>query len=123
MVVTLTTAYCADVSSSESEKSWNVGLMGGAYGGGFIVAAVLFAVTGEFFNYKFPFYIAAVLSAVNTVFIYFGVRESLPPEKRSNFEWSKVSSHLSLLSLLLILDYKKFLSGESTRGFPLDLQN
>jgi DHA1 family tetracycline resistance protein-like MFS transporter len=73
-------AYISDVTDAEN-RSKGLGLIGAAFGIGFIVGPV----TGGFlsqFGYNVPAFVAAGLSLLNLVLIYAWLPESLTAEKR-----------------------------------------
>lgn len=77
---TVATAYIADVSTPE-KKAQNFGLIGAAFGLGFIVGPVIGGISGEI-DVKLPFFIAGGLTLLNFVYGLFVLPESLPIEKR-----------------------------------------
>lgn len=77
------TAYIADISSP-TEKAANFGLIGAAFGIGFVLGPALGGIAAEI-SITAPFWIAAVLSAANALFGVFVLPESLTPEKRRPF--------------------------------------
>lgn len=77
------TAYIADISSPK-EKAANFGLIGAAFGIGFVLGPAVGGIAAEI-SITAPFWIAAVLSAGNAVFGFFILPESLAPEKRRPF--------------------------------------
>jgi len=74
-------AYIADVTSPE-ERSRGMGLIGAAFGLGFIFGPAIGGLLSHF-SLSAPFLFASVLAAVNAVAIYFLLPESLPLERRS----------------------------------------
>ncbi|MEL7211930.1 MAG: MFS transporter [Pseudomonadota bacterium] len=77
------TAYVADVSTPQN-KAANFGLIGAAFGIGFVLGPAIGGIAAEI-SLTAPFWIAAVLSAANALFGVFVLPESLPPEKRRPF--------------------------------------
>ncbi|MFL4470596.1 TCR/Tet family MFS transporter [Tateyamaria armeniaca] len=77
------TAYIADISPPK-EKAANFGLIGAAFGIGFVLGPALGGIAAEI-NIAAPFWIAAALSAGNALFGYFVLPESLTPDKRRPF--------------------------------------
>ena len=77
------TAYVADISSPQ-EKARNFGLIGAAFGIGFVLGPALGGLAAEL-NVTAPFWIAASLCAVNALFGYIVLPESLTPKKRRAF--------------------------------------
>jgi DHA1 family tetracycline resistance protein-like MFS transporter len=77
------TAYIADISSPQ-ERAANFGLIGAAFGIGFVLGPALGGIAAEI-SVAAPFWIAAILSAGNAVFGYFVLPESLSLDKRRPF--------------------------------------
>lgn len=77
------TAYIADISDPK-EKAANFGLIGAAFGIGFVLGPAIGGLAAEI-SIAAPFWIAAVLSAGNALFGYFVLPESLTPDKRRPF--------------------------------------
>ena len=77
------TAYVADISSPQ-EKAANFGLIGAAFGIGFVLGPALGGLAAEL-SVTAPFWIAASLCAVNALFGYVVLPESLPTQKRRAF--------------------------------------
>jgi MFS family permease len=80
------TAYIADVTKPE-ERARGMGMIGMAFGFGFIFGPALGGMLAgvEIFGRAgaLPCFIAAGLSLVNLAWVYFRLKESLPPERRS----------------------------------------
>lgn len=78
-------AYIADVTESH-ERTKAFGLIGAAFGLGFVLGpAISGLLTG--FGIAAPAYAAGTLAVANTLFGYFVLPESLPPEKRQRGAW------------------------------------
>jgi DHA1 family tetracycline resistance protein-like MFS transporter len=77
-------AYIADISNDEN-RSKNFGLIGIAFGTGFVLGPVIGGFLGEF-GPRIPFYGAAALSFVNFVVACFMLPETLAPKNRRRFE-------------------------------------
>ena len=90
-------AYIADISTPE-KRAQNFGLLGAAFGLGFIIGPVLGGLLGQYGS-RVPFMAAAGLSFVNWLYGYFILPESLQPENRRKFEWSRANPIGSLLNL------------------------
>jgi DHA1 family tetracycline resistance protein-like MFS transporter len=82
-------AYIADVSD-ESNRAKNFGMIGAAFGLGFIIGPLLGGVFGEI-GVRVPFYVAAGLAFTNFLYGYFILPESLPEEKRRPFSWARAN--------------------------------
>ncbi|MGI4867200.1 MAG: TCR/Tet family MFS transporter [Janthinobacterium lividum] len=94
---TTATAYIADVSPPE-KRAQNFGLVGAAFGLGFIVGPLLGGFFGEF-GPRVPFIAAAGLSLLNFLYGLFLIPESLPASQRRPFEWARANALASLLRL------------------------
>ncbi|MFY7987779.1 MAG: TCR/Tet family MFS transporter [Flavobacterium sp.] len=81
---TTASAYIADVSTHEN-RAKNFGLMGAAFGLGFIIGPVLGGLLGQF-GTRIPFIAAAILCMLNFLYGYFILPESLDKDKRRPFE-------------------------------------
>ena len=82
-------AYIADVTAPE-DRARAFGLMGAAFGVGFVVGPAIGGLLGEF-GPRVPFYVAAAISGLNFVYGYFVLPETLPPEKRRPFDWRRAN--------------------------------
>jgi DHA1 family tetracycline resistance protein-like MFS transporter len=90
-------AYIADVSSAE-KRAQNFGLLGAAFGLGFIIGPVTGGLLGEI-GPRVPFYAAALVTFLNLTYGYFVLPESLTKENRREFEWSRANPLGALLAL------------------------
>jgi len=95
---TAATAYIADISTKEN-KAKNFGLIGAAFGLGFVVGPIIGGVAGEYIGVKAPFLIAAALTLANLVFGFFFVPESLSKEKRRKVNKVKMIPGVSIVKL------------------------
>jgi DHA1 family tetracycline resistance protein-like MFS transporter len=87
---TTASAYIADVSTDETSKAKNFGLIGAAFGLGFMLGPAL----GGFLSgwgIRAPFYAAAVLCLLNCLYGYFILPESLSKDKRRPFDWRRAN--------------------------------
>jgi len=82
-------AYIADVTAPE-ERAKAFGLMGAAFGLGFVMGPALGGLLGEF-GPRVPFFAAAGLSALNFVYGWFVLPETLPPDRRRAFDWRRAN--------------------------------
>jgi DHA1 family tetracycline resistance protein-like MFS transporter len=95
--MTTAMAYIADVSTPE-KRAQNFGLIGAAFGLGFIVGPVLGGVLGQF-GTRIPFFAAAGLALLNFLYGYFILPESLTKENRRPFNFKKANAWASLARL------------------------
>jgi DHA1 family tetracycline resistance protein-like MFS transporter len=86
---TTASAYIADISTSEN-RAKNFGMLGAAFGLGFIIGPVLGGFLGKY-GERIPFYAAAVLALLNFLYGYFVLPESLPKENRREFSWKRAN--------------------------------
>ena len=82
-------AYIADVSTPET-RARNFGLVGVMFGLGFICGPAFGGLLGGI-HLRLPFFVSAGLALINWMYGYFILPESLPPEQRSSFTWSKAN--------------------------------
>lgn len=82
-------AFIADITAPE-DRAKAFGLMGAAFGLGFVIGPALGGFLGSF-GTRVPFFIAAGVSVMNFVFGYFVLPETLPVEKRRAFAWSRAN--------------------------------
>ncbi|WP_448098944.1 TCR/Tet family MFS transporter [Luteibacter yeojuensis] len=78
---TTANAYIADVTPPE-KRAAAFGMLGGAFGIGFIVGPALGGFLGGI-DLRLPFWVAAGLALTNFLYGFFILPESLPPEKRA----------------------------------------
>ncbi|EKO34327.1 transporter, major facilitator family protein [Leptospira santarosai str. MOR084] len=90
-------AYIADISPPE-KRAENFGILGAAFGLGFIIGPVIGGALGQYGS-RAPFLAAAVLTLVNWLFGFFILPESLGKENRRKFEWKKTNPIGSLINL------------------------
>ncbi|HJU26035.1 MAG TPA: TCR/Tet family MFS transporter [Rhodanobacteraceae bacterium] len=91
-------AYIADITPRE-KRAAAFGLLGAAFGIGFIVGPALGGFLGHFWI-RLPFWVAAGLSLVNFCYGLFVLPESLPKDRRSaRIDWR----HANPLGSLLLL--------------------
>lgn len=129
-------AYIADVSPPE-KRAQNFGLIGMAFGLGFVAGPLLSAflatvelplpgfisqLTGYSVlpGIRFPFVVAATLALTNALYGFFVVPESLAPENRRAFSWARANPVGTLFALskypvVLGLGLALFLAGVSQR--------
>lgn len=116
---TTATAYIADISTPE-KRAQNFGLVGAAFGVGFIIGPMIGGICGQW-GARIPFYVAAGFSLVNFIYGYFVLPESLAPEHRRKFDWKRANpigslKHLSrypVIGGLVVTFFLVFLAGKS----------
>jgi len=94
---TTANAYIADISTPE-KRAANFGLVGVAFGLGFIIGPVIGGILGKY-NVHYPFLAAAGLAFLNAIYGYFILPESLDPENRRPLELKKINPFTSLIQL------------------------
>jgi len=94
---TTATAYIADISEPE-KRAQNFGLIGAAFGLGFIIGPVVGGISAQWGS-RVPFIAASVLTLMNFLYGYFFIPESLDSNNRRNFEWKRANPVSSLLNL------------------------
>lgn len=108
--ITTASAYIADVSTPEN-RAKNFGMIGAAFGLGFIIGPVIGGLLGQFGS-RVPFYAAAILCMLNFLYGYFILPESLSKENRRAFEWKRANpigafinlkKHPTLIGLMLAI--------------------
>lgn len=95
--MSVASAYAADISTHE-DRAKSFGKVGAAFGLGFICGPMLGGVLGSV-DLHLPFYVAAALCAVNFVYGYYFVPESLDMSKRKPFALSRINPFTALFKL------------------------
>jgi DHA1 family tetracycline resistance protein-like MFS transporter len=90
-------AYIADISTPE-KRAQNFGMIGAAFGLGFIIGPVIGGLLGQF-GARIPFWAAAVLTFLNFLYGLLILPESLPADRRREFEWKRANPFTALLRL------------------------
>ncbi|AZA98220.1 MFS transporter [Chryseobacterium joostei] len=112
--ISTASAYIADISTDE-DRTKNFGLIGAAFGLGFIIGPVIGGLLGHY-GARVPFYVAAILCMMNFLYGLFILPESLEKDKRRSFNWKRANpigtfnflrkqSKISNLVVALILVY------------------
>ena len=119
-------AFIADISPPE-KRAANFGLMGAGFGIGFVIGPMLGGLLSVY-GTRAPFYAAAALTAINVLFIYFVLPETV---KKRNFElpsWAKINplsafsvvikhKNLRLLLAIILLNETAFIVYPSVYSF------
>jgi len=82
-------AYIADVTAPE-KRAAAFGMVGAAFGIGFVLGPALGGILGSF-DPRLPFWVAAAFCLANAAYGYFVLPESLSPEKRMAFSWTRAN--------------------------------
>jgi DHA1 family tetracycline resistance protein-like MFS transporter len=90
-------AYIADVTPAE-KRAQQFGLIGAAFGTGFIIGPAIGGLLGEL-GPRAPFFAAAALSLLNFTYGIFVLPESLPVESRRPFDWKRANPLGTLLQI------------------------
>jgi DHA1 family tetracycline resistance protein-like MFS transporter len=94
---TTAAAYIADVSSPE-KRGQNFGLIGVAFGLGFVIGPVIGGLSSNL-GPRAPFWISSALSLINFMYGYFVLPESLKKRNRRRFDWKRANPVGSLIRL------------------------
>ena len=92
-------AYVADVTAPQ-DRAKAFGLMGSAFGVGFIVGPAIGGFLGDI-NLRLPFYFSAGLALLNWLYGFFVLPESLPKSRRSPALNWKRANPIAAFGLLL----------------------
>ncbi len=95
--ITTATAYIADISNDEN-RAKNFGMIGAAFGLGFIIGPVLGGLLGEY-GARIPFLVAAGLALLNALYGFIILPESLDKEHRRPFNFKRANPLGSLMQL------------------------
>lgn len=90
-------AYMADISAPE-EKARRFGLIGAAFGVGFVLGPVLGGLLAEF-GTRAPFWAAAALTGANFLFGAFILKETVTDTIRRPFTWARANPFGALRSV------------------------
>lgn len=106
-------AYMADITTPEN-RARGYGLIGAAFSAGFVAGPLLGGVLGEW-SPRAPFWAAAAMSALAFAYGAFVLPESLAPDKRMAFSWSRANP----LGALRLLRSHQELTGLAVVNFLL----
>jgi MFS transporter, DHA1 family, tetracycline resistance protein len=90
-------AYIADVTPPE-KRAQKFGLIGAAFGAGFIIGPAIGGLLGEL-GPRAPFFAAASLSLLNFAYGIFVLPESLPVESRRPYNWKRANPLGTLIQI------------------------
>jgi len=91
-------AYIADISPPET-RAQNFGLVGAAFGVGFMLGPVVGGLIGNEFGPRAPFIAAGIIALINVGYGFIFLPETLAKEKRRAFSWKRSNPWGSLLAL------------------------
>ena len=90
-------AYIADITPPE-KRAQSFGMIGVAFGLGFIIGPVVGGLLGQF-GARIPFFASAGLAMLNWLYGYFILPESLDDAHRRKFDWKRANPAGSLVQL------------------------
>ncbi len=90
-------AFIADISTPE-ERAKSFGMVGAAFGLGFILGPAIGGLLGEL-GPRAPFFAAAGLAFLNFGYVFLVLPETLPKERRRPFQWSRANPFGAFASL------------------------
>ena len=120
--LTTASAYIADVSTPEN-RAKNFGMIGAAFGLGFIIGPVIGGLLGQYGS-RVPFYAAAVLCMINFLYGYFILPESLSKKNRRDFDIKRANpigaflnlkKHPSLMGLMVAI-FSLYVASHAIQG-------
>ncbi len=82
-------AAIADITTPD-QRARTFGLVSAAFGVGFVLGPALGGLLGEF-GIRAPFYAASALAAANLLYGLTLFPETLPPERRREFQWQRAN--------------------------------
>ncbi len=114
-------AFIADVSTPE-KRAANFGLIGAAFGVGFILGPVLGGLLAGY-GLRAPFFAAAILAMTNFVYGVLVLPETLTLEKRRKFEWRRANplgalAHLQMRPVVLAMAWVMLFFGIANQVYP-----
>lgn len=115
---TVAASYIADISTNDNRAA-NFGMIGAAFGIGFVLGPALGGIVGSF-GHQWPFVLSSVLTLLNFLFGLFVLPESLALEHRREIKLTKLNPIKSLghtffkpgLSLFIWIYFLSNLAGQ-----------
>jgi DHA1 family tetracycline resistance protein-like MFS transporter len=99
--ITTAQSYMVDLAKDEKERTANLGLIGAAFGIGFIFGPLMGGILSKV-SHSFPFWMAGLLAATNAVFAFFFL-----PETHHDRNFNKPMSFNPLIPLVRAAQDKK----------------
>ena len=93
--ISVAQAYISDVTDPK-DRAKSLGLIGAAFGLGFIIGPVTGGVLSQW-GYAIPAFVAAGLAFINLLLVFFWLPESLTPERRAAMPVKQPSISMSAL--------------------------
>ena len=97
-------AYLADISTSE-DKAKNFGLIGAAFGIGFVLGPFIGGILGEI-NFRLPFFFSAALSLCTFLFCFYFLNESLEEKNKRKFKLTDLNPFKPIYKSFFIKDLR-----------------
>jgi DHA1 family tetracycline resistance protein-like MFS transporter len=97
--ISVAQAYISDVTDPK-DRAKSLGLIGAAFGLGFIIGPVTGGVLSQW-GYAIPAFVAAGLAFINLLLVFFWLPESLTPERRAAMPVKQPSVSMSALWVAL----------------------
>ena len=94
---TTANAYIADITDAK-DRAGRFGMMGAAFGLGFILGPVIGGLLGDV-DPRYPFFAAAALAGANVIYGYFILPETLSEENRRPFNIRRANPFGSLIQM------------------------
>ncbi len=101
-------AYIADISPPET-RAQNFGLIGASFGVGFMLGPVIGGLIGNELGPRAPFIAAGILSLLNVIYGLIFLPETLPADKRRDFDWKRANPFGSFKSISKIKGVKRLI--------------
>jgi DHA1 family tetracycline resistance protein-like MFS transporter len=101
---TTAAAYIADISTDKN-RAQNFGLIGAAFGVGFIIGPAIGGIASDF-GLRVPFMVAAFLSLANFIYGLVFLKESLPATDRRKFEIKRANPIGAIMQIVRFPKYR-----------------
>lgn len=91
-------AFIADITPPE-KRAGRFGMIGAAFGLGFTFGPLIGGFLGDQFGPRAPFFAAAALSGINFLYGLIVLPETLKPENRRKFDWTRANPFGALMQI------------------------